>query len=91
MVDINRDGEIELVFMLSMVHNFTRAFSRDISPAQVQLRVVTLRETFKERFSDSVAKLVDFDSFLPYHQQLWTKYMGQNGDSVYRKVPHLSE
>jgi hypothetical protein len=84
MVDINNDGEIELVYLISWDHSSTESFSRstDQSPAQVFLQVVTLKEATEQSIPEA-AKVVDFTSFLPYSQQPWTKYMGKNRDSVY--------
>ena len=85
-VDVNGDGHLEVVYLEYMSGTSTPAFGtvpNKLSTAKVYLKVVTLKKAFNQKLGDKAA--VNFNAFLPFDKQPWTKYMGSNGDNVYRE------
>ena len=86
LVDVNGDGHIEVVYLEYMSGMSTPAFTmvpNKLNTAKVYLKVVTLKEAFNQQLGDKAA--VNFNVFLPFDKQPWTKYMGSSGDNVYRE------
>ena len=50
-------------------------------PPKVLIKAYTLEDRFMEVYGDGV---LEFSQFLPANQQPWTRYMGAQGDNVFR-------
>lgn len=77
LTDLNSDGRLDIVY--DVIWSPAMAV-----PPQMLVVATDLEVLFKSAYG---SQILDFESFLPPEEQPWTKYMGKEGDCLFRLHP----